>query len=70
MPKAMVIQVFLEKVQATEPQLAGPVPLTAQIDAYIGELAQLFNVSLQAMKIRLIQLGLLLDRVYDFDDEI
>lgn len=49
---------------------AGKITLDAMVDACIREMADVFQVSYAAMKIRLISLGYLIDRVYDFEEEM
>ncbi len=69
MPIAMVKQVFFEMLNITPGASQLPIPLTLQLDLLIFDIANVFKVSHQAMKIRLDQLGLVKNRVYEFDWE-
>ena len=67
MPRRAVSKLFYSACGSSS---TGKVNLNAKVDAFIHEMAGLFNVSYTAMKIRLITMGYLIDRVYVFDDEI
>lgn len=70
MPLEMVKQVFFEMMEVTPKTSKLPYGLTLGIDLMIFDMSDVFQVSHKAMKIRLQQLGLVKDRVYDFDEEV
>ncbi len=69
MPKMVIEKLFYSECDSPS-QGSGKVMLNEKVDAFIHEMASVFQVSYTAMKIRLITLGYLIDRVYDFDEEI
>ncbi len=69
MPKQTTREVFCEKMRIAPEEINKPIPLTLGIDLLLFEMADVFKVSHKAMKIRVEQLGLIQNRVYDFDFE-
>jgi len=69
MPKQVTKKVFCEKMMIVPEEIKQPIPLTLGIDLLLFEVADVFKVSHKAMKIRVEQLGLIQNRVYDFDFE-
>ena len=69
MPMTVVKKLFYSQCSSSEPE-SGKVTLNAKVDAVIVEMAKIFQVSYTAMKVRLITLGYLLDRLYIFDEEV
>lgn len=69
MPAEMVKQLFYEMMEVTRKTSKHPYGLTLGLDLMIFDMSDVFKVSHTAMKIRLVQLCLIKDRVYDFDEE-
>ncbi len=69
MPSKVILRMFRDFMGISTSEKL-PIPLNFIIDYKVMELAELFNVSHMAMKIRLEHLGLLEIRAYDIDEEI
>lgn len=69
MPLEAVKHLFFERIGVSQSGSQAPYGMTFGLNLIVFDMSNVFGVSMQAMKIRLLQLGLIKDRVFDFDKE-